>query len=176
MDHPRSRGEYLFAAYSKRVSQGSSPLSRGIRKRHEQDHGHSRIIPALAGNTQLVAAERLRWWDHPRSRGEYDRLGGGELRVAGSSPLSRGIRSRRGGASSHQGIIPALAGNTLAKEQIRAGPRDHPRSRGEYRLSVSVSAVSDGSSPLSRGILRWCSECGLRGRIIPALAGNTCGC
>ena len=51
-DHPRSRGEYLFNYRIERGSQGSSPLSRGIRdliKRLDRAGG---IIPALAGNTK----------------------------------------------------------------------------------------------------------------------------
>ena len=51
------------------------------------------IIPALAGNTSRMWAVIIRAGDHPRSRGEYDRWVTRAGTVAGSSPLSRGIRS-----------------------------------------------------------------------------------
>ena len=52
-------------------------------------------------------------------------------------------------------------------------PTDHPRSRGEYQKAALNYGFADGSSPLSRGILkRGKLEAGGR-RIIPALAGNT---
>ena len=50
---------------------------------------------------------------------------------------------------------------------------DHPRSRGEYSPPRPRSGEPEGSSPLSRGILRRGEQpAGFRG-IIPALAGNT---
>ena len=55
----------------------------------------------------------------------------------------------------------------------RLGPKDHPRSRGEYFRCHLVVNSQPGSSPLSRGI-PW-SGAPVFGsvRIIPALAGNT---
>ena len=50
----------------------------------------------------------------------------------GSSPLSRGIPLGILPAFTSDGIIPALAGNTLIERHIRFSFRDHPRSRGEY--------------------------------------------
>ena len=51
-DHPRSRGEYQSLAGRDPWFQGSSPLSRGIRRRGTPNPGNRRIIPALAGNTR----------------------------------------------------------------------------------------------------------------------------
>ena len=50
-DHPRSRGEYSSTKSGSLSSQGSSPLSRGIRNLKVNILECSRIIPALAGNT-----------------------------------------------------------------------------------------------------------------------------
>ena len=91
----------------------------------------------------------------------------------GSSPLSRGIRlwsPPHGGAV---GIIPALAGNTRPCRRCGWRWRDHPRSRGEYRVRPSGSSMKSGSSPLSRGIPDPDVEDSRGGGIIPALAGNT---
>ena len=73
----------------------------------------------------------------------------------------------------HPRIIPALAGNTRGRLLWSDGPRDHPRSRGEYASESILRACQGGSSPLSRGILMSTLEEVKRNRIIPALAGNT---
>ena len=93
----------------------------------------------------------------------------------GSSPLSRGIPV--GGTSENRGarIIPALAGNTQPRNQGHGGGRDHPRSRGEYGPTETPRQVAEGSSPLSRGIQAQAQKWAAETRIIPALAGNTCG-
>ena len=70
-DHPRSRGEYLHDLRVNVISAGSSPLSRGIRRRACTCGRCHRIIPALAGNTQASQPRGAAAADHPRSRGEY---------------------------------------------------------------------------------------------------------
>ena len=93
-DHPRSRGEYVESVVLSPSVTGSSPLSRGILGVPIGPRHHGRIIPALAGNTsakKFAAAIRS---DHPRSRGEYLALTVTYIHAEGSSPLSRGIRSR----------------------------------------------------------------------------------
>ena len=70
------------------------------------------IIPALAGNTGLVAAEVVWTRDHPRSRGEYHFILPRYSMNAGSSPLSRGIPAGEAFDQVEERIIPALAGNT----------------------------------------------------------------
>ena len=71
------------------------------------------------------------------------------------------------------GIIPALAGNTAYRDTRPPRCRDHPRSRGEYRLLRQLSLMVYGSSPLSRGIRNQGHDSQRWRRIIPALAGNT---
>ena len=91
----------------------------------------------------------------------------------GSSPLSRGIRSRDKESAGSTGIIPALAGNTTARRTSTTSGADHPRSRGEYQKAGQRRNARTGSSPLSRGILLHNLVVAVRFRIIPALAGNT---
>ena len=112
-DHPRSRGEYPLPTRNYGISNGSSPLSRGIHPARLRPSLPRRIIPALAGNTTAIAGGQGFGEDHPRSRGEY-----GARRVTccatlGSSPLSRGIPLHTPQLRDQQRIIPALAGNTL---------------------------------------------------------------
>ena len=72
----------------------------------------------------------------------------------GSSPLSRGILGSAGAFPPRLGIIPALAGNTGSHPMLGWDRWDHPRSRGEYRMRDLFTDERNGSSPLSRGILR----------------------
>ena len=90
-DHPRSRGVYCELYGCRGCVRGSSPLARGLphqrinesvlvgssplaRGLHNDIKGKNlkrRIIPARAGFTSPVSAERLAQRDHPRSRGVY---------------------------------------------------------------------------------------------------------
>ena len=70
-------------------------------------------------------------------------------------------------------IIPARAGFTVFVSSRVAFSWDHPRSRGVYRLSVSVMPEMAGSSPLARGLRIGGGRRGRRRGIIPARAGFT---
>ena len=70
----------------------------------------------------------------------------------GSSPLSRGILRFKNDLLYHGRIIPALAGNTFEVAFAFSTHSDHPRSRGEYALKEKSETLTNGSSPLSRGI------------------------
>ena len=153
---------------------GSSPLSRGIRRRDQETRHRVGIIPALAGNTAAPHWRSFRRPDHPRSRGEYSVMVSFLPQRGGSSPLSRGIRRSRGGRADVVRIIPALAGNTWTAWSTPIRPRDHPRSRGEYDSVPAMLSRREGSSPLSRGIRAVLAVCFEVAGIIPALAGNTC--
>ena len=90
------------------------------------------IIPALAGNTVPAGVSDSRWWDHPRSRGEYRDIDRPSDDAGGSSPLSRGILKEIFENQNELRIIPALAGNTIHGRSTPSDRPDHPRSRGEY--------------------------------------------
>ncbi len=71
------------------------------------------IIPALAGNTMWWCSIANRRWDHPRACGEHAYKLAQEKMLQGSSPRLRGTLGSRGASRFREGIIPALAGNTL---------------------------------------------------------------
>ena len=131
------------------------------------------IIPALAGNTAALYLLITNWGDHPRSRGEYRCFMATPLVRLGSSPLSRGILPKAHRIKPAVRIIPALAGNTWTMRIIQMFAKDHPRSRGEYDQQYIEGVQLSGSSPLSRGIPGAVMSALGKGRIIPALAGNT---
>ena len=153
LDHPRSRGVYLWTVYWRDPSPGSSPLARGLRG-----------LPGAGVDNDA---------DHPRSRGVYRHRPHHARRQPGSSPLARGLP----GGSNHPArcprIIPARAGFTSRCEPYRWPDRDHPRSRGVYGRPTLYVTSQDGSSPLARGLLPCCSEIKGSNGIIPARAGFT---
>ena len=73
--------------------------------------------------------------------------------VTGSSPRMRGTRTAHGRWLSGLGIIPAYAGNTLARNTMRPIRRDHPRVCGEHGNRRPREVSVWGSSPRMRGTL-----------------------
>ena len=136
-DHPRSRGVYsILSRPGLRIS-GSSPLARGLHCFDGDPLSLDRIIPARAGFTAYNIAGNNIATDHPRSRGVYLCCGQPGNRIAGSSPLARGLPWWSSGLLSRVRIIPARAGFTRARARNRRSGRDHPRSRGVYASTAS---------------------------------------
>ena len=151
--HPRSRGENFGPSPKALRLPGSSPLTRGKRGQPGRAAARRRLIPAHAGKTSAGFHRWLRWWAHPRSRGENWAAAWVAGRARGSSPLTRGKPSAR---------PPTATGGTA-----------HPRSRGENAVLGMMSMHENGSSPLTRGKLDNAGAT-LRGHgLIPAHAGKT---
>ena len=110
--HPRSRGENNRWLATSLRSQGSSPLTRGKRRRAPTPRPRHRLIPAHAGKTTWSSAVKSRMRAHPRSRGENLVSIAAEVITAGSSPLTRGKRCAYRSCSETWGLIPAHAGKT----------------------------------------------------------------
>ena len=91
----------------------------------------------------------------------------------GSSPLARGLPL--GAAKTELGdrIIPARAGFTALEGRGSALLRDHPRSRGVYKMRRRRACTPSGSSPLARGLRELGRLLPAVERIIPARAGFT---
>ena len=94
-DHPRSRGVYPRRRPGPTSPVGSSPLARGLLIAYWFVLGVSGIIPARAGFTRRRLGATTGRADHPRSRGVYHTVSRWHLRLAGSSPLARGLRGQR---------------------------------------------------------------------------------
>ena len=152
-DHPRSRGVYEYAAAAHWVGVG--------------------IIPARAGFTPTPEYGAGRRGDHPRSRGVYAPHSTRWARLAGSSPLARGLLSNIYSYLISIRIIPARAGFTspLARGSLLIG--DHPRSRGVYDRQSATGSQTQGSSPLARGLRGGGTWSWFLSGIIPARAGFT---
>ena len=172
-DHPRSRGVYGGLMSELQEIAGSSPLARGLPRRSTRTKVTGRIIPARAGFTGDPIKGSGRTPDHPRSRGVYHRPWRTLVARPGSSPLARGLRSRRSHTAQCGRIIPARAGFTGGDVGHEFGGGDHPRSRGVYDIVWAMDIGDAGSSPLARGLpARQFREIN-NTRIIPARAGFT---
>ena len=172
-DHPRSCGaNNLFLAVMSSLF-GSSPLVRGQPGASSAESPRHRIIPARAGPTNEPRLYLLGNADHPRSCGANELTSSSIWRSAGSSPLVRGQRFSVFPERFPARIIPARAGPTRFPEWSNHSSTDHPRSCGANRVSMSLSYLPSGSSPLVRGQRfadvgnPYCI------RIIPARAGPT---
>ena len=171
--HPRSRGENQPGDSSLPRQAGSSPLTRGKLKAIPAYATGGGLIPAHAGKTIHDSVPALAHGAHPRSRGENVRLGRLREGQRGSSPLTRGKRSKTREAGAACGLIPAHAGKTVILGPTSCNNGAHPRSRGENALARTWVASWGGSSPLTRGkqLTRRPGD-SVRG-LIPAHAGKT---
>ena len=149
--HPRSRGENVGDFASGPGGQGSSPLTRGKRANAHRGFLTVRLIPAHAGKTSTSPPTGMCSRAHPRSRGENTFICQTSLLSAGSSPLTRGKRSKVGFRVAFVGLIPAHAGKTYKFSLHPCYTRAHPRSRGENAGQTMPLPLSTGSSPLTRG-------------------------
>ena len=172
-DHPRIRGEHFSPICTREKSSGSSPHTRGARRRRRARLAATRIIPAYAGSTRRRGCRRRRHADHPRIRGEHRRHPICHARQQGSSPHTRGA-PRRGAVPWRQPrIIPAYAGSTELRESSGCLGQDHPRIRGEHVFEKVLGEVGQGSSPHTRGARCRARRRVVALRIIPAYAGST---
>ena len=110
---------------------------------------------------------------HPRSRGENSGLVSVPASSIGSSPLTRGKHTTLTGWVTGIGLIPAHAGKTRWYSAAQVRETAHPRSRGENSLLTPMLSDKYGSSPLTRGKLRWVEDTETGERLIPAHAGKT---
>ena len=171
--HPRSRGENHPSHQAAASRMGSSPLTRGKRRRPHPPPPRCRLIPAHAGKTMGSSPTPLPTAAHPRSRGEYGVSPVVPTNQRGSSPLTRGkpgllpVRDPRGG------LIPAHAGKTLPQVPSQVGAGAHPRSHGENAIDRKRAIAVRGSSPLTRGKRAVARNTRSNSRLIPAHAGKT---
>ena len=154
-DHPRIRGEHPNNVSHTTRHGGSSPHTRGARRRPVADLPRGRIIPAYAGSTSVSCGLSGRGRDHPRIRGEHESSTSRSRPSPGSSPHTRG----------------ALI---LARNAAGRAP-DHPRIRGEHLGRSAHPRHGRGSSPHTRGAPTMSMPKGAFSGIIPAYAGSTGG-
>ena len=172
-DHPRIRGEHPIKPPIGGDGMGSSPHTRGARRRPARPSNPAGIIPAYAGSTAISVWAVLTASDHPRIRGEHATKDPGARVAFGSSPHTRGAPDGRNTTSNHTRIIPAYAGSTDRRSGPGVPHPDHPRIRGEHPDSALLGDAEAGSSPHTRGAPIAEVDPESLTRIIPAYAGST---
>ena len=149
--HPRSRGENPELDRQGQRRRGSSPLTRGKPYKLTARIDKERLIPAHAGKTYAARPGERGRQAHPRSRGENSTASASLWQLLGSSPLTRGKRTKQGAQLLIFGLIPAHAGKTVKMLTMRSATGAHPRSRGENIRGPRPRNPDRGSSPLTRG-------------------------
>ena len=171
-DHPRIRGEHPCLLIGEPLGAGSSPHTRGARRRKTRSSLSSRIIPAYAGSTRRPAWSTGGATDHPRIRGEHGTLSFAGLSKTGSSPHTRGAPAARSPPLQRRRIIPAYAGSTIHHERAERLLEDHPRIRGEHDMDILRNRQRRGSSPHTRGARRSASSTPCRSGDHPRIRGE----
>ena len=171
--HPRSRGENWPHRRGGATTGGSSPLTRGKRRRPDFRRAPARLIPAHAGKTGPSACTHRIPGAHPRSRGENPLASAWRACESGSSPLTRGKQGTNCDKKSRIRLIPAHAGKTRGGGLHVTRRSAHPRSRGENFTDLIPALAGVGSSPLTRGKLPPRCQRSAQQRLIPAHAGKT---
>ena len=151
--HPRSRGENRACDSHSAATAGSSPLTRGKRRRGCSRTARRGLIPAHAGKTAGGVKSERDGGAHPRSRGENPPHG---------APPGTSV-----------GLIPAHAGKTHWESPPARPRRAHPRSRGENTSRPKRAIRMWGSSPLTRGKRLHAPRHLVDAGLIPAHAGKT---
>ncbi|SDQ52326.1 hypothetical protein SAMN05428996_2036 [Quadrisphaera sp. DSM 44207] len=114
--HPRVRGEHPPPSQMCAFRGGSSPRTRGALPGRHPAEGPRRLIPAYAGSTRCTSSSPTAPRAHPRVRGEHLGLEGAGVRVAGSSPRTRGAPLAVDQRPRPGRLIPAYAGSTTIDE------------------------------------------------------------
>ncbi len=170
--HPRVCGERRFSCTYSGAGSGSSPRVRGTDGWSRQAIGHSRFIPACAGNGPKTWPSSSPSSVHPRVCGERELLGGGGHGCSGSSPRVRGTVRADPLRSEGPRFIPACAGNGLHPVDVCPDASVHPRVCGERIIRETNQVETLGSSPRVRGTAGDRIPPRLHHRFIPACAGN----
>ena len=171
--HPRAGGEHRDVAHPHNRVYGSSPRRRGTPQRMEAVGLQLRFIPAQAGNTSDSTPASTTTAVHPRAGGEHIVEASPEQRRFGSSPRRRGTPRAPPARRPAGRFIPAQAGNTATARARSCRSSVHPRAGGEHRRTLLHLTCEYGSSPRRRGTPCVGGGRDIRGRFIPAQAGNT---
>ena len=111
-DHPRLRGEKTRQCNCVEPVRGSPPLARGKVGRDNSFRPAGRITPACAGKSSLYMQTAVLCRDHPRLRGEKQKVKASNAPYPGSPPLARGKVGNITSEHNALGITPACAGKS----------------------------------------------------------------
>ena len=132
-----------------------------------------RNIPAHAGKTSNGPFSPSAASEHPRARGENGITAFCVVVQVGTSPRTRGKQHKHQISSKLHRNIPAHAGKTWGWRCRFPWCAEHPRARGENSTPATRPRRRRGTSPRTRGKLRFGIRFDIFERNIPAHAGKT---
>ena len=158
---------------SKSGLSGTSPRTRGKRRRRRGSGRGAGNIPAHAGKTISIISATRGGAEHPRARGENSGTRWVMCAARGTSPRTRGKLHFFALKFDNGRNIPAHAGKTIPRLQRPRAPQEHPRARGENPRRWGPGLRRGGTSPRTRG--KPAKRFGHPQRLgnIPAHAGKT---
>ena len=171
--HPRVCGENSEQSAIMIRSRGSSPRVRGKLSPAIRDLAPVGLIPACAGKTRRLSSCDNSASAHPRVCGENTYSNVEQEWIAGSSPRVRGKPVEGNAQTYSNGLIPACAGKTTAKDIRDFASGAHPRVCGENEAAKDDRPQKLGSSPRVRGKPQMVQAIKSGSRLIPACAGKT---
>ncbi len=173
--HPRACGKYVTSPTLAEGIVRSPPHAGNTDEMLDASEAWLPLTPAHAGNTR-ARGMTPRWNSaHPRVRGKYywERLIDRPERR--SPPRTREIRRAGSWPEPRLPLTPAHAGNTNAETTGTTCQTAHPRARGKYSVSMTITASTNRSPPRTREIRRARYVALARSPLTPAHAGNTPG-
>ena len=171
-DHPRVCGEKALLSFHRVSGVGSPPRMRGKVSFPASNVVRIGITPAYAGKSESIDVQAEIERDHPRVCGEKKSHRASQESASGSPPRMRGKASELPVYGTTEGITPAYAGKSEAKEFACKDGRDHPRVCGEKGHLVSDGKIHVGSPPRMRGKEFRVKRCFSHDGITPAYAGK----
>ena len=158
------------------IALGSPPHTRG---KGFLDFLHlfvDRITPAHAGKSCKSVISISSQKDHPRTRGEKLMIWAIFGKIEGSPPHTRGKAFGAWWGLATDRITPAHAGKRPEVTDVHGTYGDHPRTRGEKRITPAHRLQKSGSPPHTRGKVPSDVSTFWKQGITPAHAGKRLVC
>ena len=153
-EHPRARGENVQKNWGQVGTEGTSPRTRGKSLMPAPPQPQHRNIPAYAGKIPPQREHQPPVWEHPRARGENLLICFRKQAGHGTYPRTRGKPQDSIGPLVSQRNIPAHAGKTCKNAWRTPRCWEHPRARGENRITAEDNACVMRNIPAHAGKTR----------------------
>ncbi len=132
--HPHTHGELSDRICPSRISNGSSPYTRGTPFDADGFKNGRRFIPIHTGNSPEPVKEEPVQTVHPHTHGELERGERGVVRRLGSSPYTRGTLLIVSVSIDNLRFIPIHTGNSSGTHYTRRSWSVHPHTHGELPI------------------------------------------
>ena len=172
-EHPRVRGDDGMADYLLAGDGGTPPRARGRLEVTLEHMDGPRNTPACAGTTASAARSARSRWEHPRVRGDDNKIAVYLRWYQGTPPRARGRLRLELGHGVAERNTPACAGTTVSNRAGASGSGEHPRVRGDDQRGDLLAKVDRGTPPRARGRHNECGNARASVGNTPACAGTT---